>query len=59
MVLRWFTKVPPSTRSELQGRQKNSLTSKKAALIISGDAILHLGRREKLGIYHNLEICER
>lgn len=34
------------------------LTPTKGAFIIRGDAILHLGRREKLGMYHNFEICE-
>lgn len=34
------------------------LTPSKGAFMIRGDVILHMGRREKLEIYHDFQICE-
>lgn len=47
----------PGNSSELQGREENRCRSwsdtLKGCITIRGDTILQLGRKEKLGIYHN------
>ena len=50
-----------TAQSSMVGRRTAAevgLMTTKGAFVIRGVAILHLGRKEKLGICHNFRICE-